>query len=86
MAIGLNSSKLSLAAPPLQSPFVLPSSPVRFGQNTKMRQRESPCPSYSICASTAFACGSQNTMSIAPYNVMAAAMAVRACSRRPVVA
>ena len=55
MAIGLNSSKLSLAAPPPQSPFVLPSSPIRFGQHTKMRQRESLCPSYSICASTASA-------------------------------
>ena len=44
MAIGLNSSRLSLAALPPQSPYGLPSSPVRFGQHTTMRQRESPCP------------------------------------------
>jgi hypothetical protein len=45
-------------------------------------QRERLYPSYPTCASAASACGSQNTMSIAPYNAMAAAREARACSRR----
>src|SRR4029450_8310878 len=38
----------------------------------------------STCASAASACGSQNVISMARYRSMAAAMAVRACSARPV--
>jgi hypothetical protein len=57
MAIGLNSSRLALLTHPPQSPYVLPSSPGRFGQHSKMRRRTSLCPSYSPYASVASAAG-----------------------------
>ena len=44
MATGLNSSRLALPAQPPQSSFVLPSSPVRFGQHTQDEAARAPLP------------------------------------------